>query len=281
MIGHSVGETVEVEVSYPEDHSDPELAGKTGVMRATIKSLKGRKLPELDDDFAASVGDYDSLAALRESIRAQMQQASDEHADEEMRNQVLRFIVQGTEVELPEAMVEQATERSYEGLMEDLQRTGMSVEDFAEAVGADEETLRANQRTRAESGLKLHVALGKLRELREVEAEETDLLAEMMRLAADTGADLNMVQQAAALQVGFGEELRDRALTRKLIDGIVAEAEVEDVPIAEYEAGSVTSEQEPDEQVAGAAQGAAAADEASPSVEAEHAQTQDQESDEQ
>ncbi len=282
MIGHAVGDTVELEVDYPEDHEDAGLAGRKGTITATITSLKGRELPELSDEFAASIGEYETLDDLRENVKEQIAKAGENYAAEEMRSQALRYIIEGTEVEIPEEFITDAADRSFEGLQQDLQRSGMSLEDFAEAANVDEDTLAANQRARAESGLKLHFALESLSEQWGIEASETDMLEEMQAIADETGSDLMVVQQAAALQPGFGEELRDRATRRMLVDRIVAEAQVEDVPADEYQAeqeaeAAAQADEEPE--VAEPAEGEAT--ETPDAAEAESVDAADQESDEQ
>ena len=139
-----------------------------------------------------------------------------------MRSQALEQLLDGVEVELPEEFVTDAAQRSAAGLMQEIQRSGMTVEDFAEAVGIDEETLAENQRARAASGLKLHFALEALIEQWEIEADEDDIATEMQRMADETGNSLMMVQQATQLQPGFGEELLERATRTKLIAAVVA-----------------------------------------------------------
>lgn len=230
MIDHEVGETVEVPVAYPDDHPDEALAGKKGVLRATITSVRGRELPELDDEFAQSLGDYRTLAELRAQLRESLEKGNAEYAQEALRGQVMEFIAMNSEVDLPEEVMDSVTQHGFESLMRDLERSGMSVEEFAEVAGTDEEGLRARERSRAATGMTLYLALGKLIEQRGIEVEEADLRHEMQRVALESGADLETVFQAAQIQPGFAEEMRKRAERTKLLDTIIAEAQVEDVP---------------------------------------------------
>ena len=236
LIGHTPGDIVERPFEYGEDHPDEALRGRSGRIIAEIDSFSARKLPDLDDDFAQSLGDYETLEALRASTREQFEKRAADEAREELRGQVLRCILENAEVELPEEFVERTAERSYDDLRSELQRVGMSLEEFAEVAHSDEEGLRDNERRRAESALKLNFALDALAEELGVEVADDDLTAELQRVAAESGGDLEFVQQAAALQPDFADEMRDRALRRKLIDHIVDSAEIEDVPADEYEA---------------------------------------------
>ncbi|MBD3292842.1 MAG: trigger factor [Armatimonadia bacterium] len=235
LVGHEPGDIVEVEYTFEDDHPDESLAGNTATIIAEIDSFSARELPELDDEFAQSLGDYEDLDELMSSIREQLQAERDREADEELRSQVLRHILENTEVELPEQFVEEAADRSLDDLRDELQQTGMSLEEFAEANDVDEDELRESQRARALSSLKLHFALQALAQEREVEATEEDVTAELQRIAAQAGGDMSFVQQAAALQPNFMDEVQDRVLRRILLEDIIESAEIEEIGAEEYE----------------------------------------------
>ena len=161
---------------------------------------------------------------------------------------MLREIVENTEVELPEVLVERAAQRSFEGFMGDLERMGISLEGFTEAAGTDEEALRANQQARAESGLKLHFSLQAIADREEIEVTDEDLQDEIGRYARESDGEISFIEEAAAIQEGFADELRERAVVRKLVDVIVDAADIEDVPREAYEAEDGEEEAEQDDE---------------------------------
>lgn len=234
LIGHTPGDIVEEQFEYGDDHPDEALRGKSARIIVEIDSFSGRKLPELTDEFAQGLGEFESLEALRSSIREQLQAEEDRKAEDELRSQVLRQIAEGTQIELPEDMVETAAARSFDQLASDLQQLGMSPEDFAEAIGITTDGLRENQYARARGTLTLHFALEALAEELGIEVEDEDLNAELMRVAEESGGDLEFVRQAAMLQPNFADDMRDRAMRRKLIAQLIAGAQIEDVPAEEY-----------------------------------------------
>ncbi|GEM_PF-5512688 len=236
LIGHAPGETVEVEYTFSEDHPNEDLAGKNARVSAEISSFSARKLPDLTDEFAQSLGDYETLDDLRGSIREQLEAAARAVADEELRGQVLRQILEGTTVDIPEQMIDEAAGRGFDELHSELQQTGMSVEEFAEANDMDVEELRENQRSRAETTLKLHFAVETLARAQEIEPSEADLMLELNQVAEQTGSDLGFVLQAASVQPQFMDDMRDRATRRLLLDRLIASAEVEEVTQEEYDA---------------------------------------------
>ncbi len=235
LIGHEPGDIVDVDYTFDEDHPDESLAGNSARVIAEIDSFSARELPELDDEFARSLGDYENMEQLRESVREQLQEAREEEADEELRSQVLRHIVENVEMELPKQFVDEAAESSLDDLRSELQQTGMSIEEFAEASGLTEEELRENQQARAISSLKLHFALEAFAEQRGIEVSEDDVTAELQRIADQADGDMQFVQQAAALQPNFLDEVEGRVMRRRLLEDIIGEAEVEDVSAEEYE----------------------------------------------
>lgn len=236
LVGHEAGDTVEVTYEYPEDHPDTDLAGRAARVIAEISEFSGRVVPELDDEFAQNLGDYEGIDDLRASIREQLEAEAEREVEQELHAQVTRHIVQNTEIELPDALVERAVERSREDLMGELEGVGMSMEELAAAGGTDEEQLRARQERDAVESLTLHFATQALTEERGIEVTDEDAARELQRIADETGGDMEMVQQAAAVQPGFGDEVRDRVMRRKLMEDIVASAEIEGVPQEQYEA---------------------------------------------
>lgn len=235
IVGREPGDIVEVRYTFDEGHPDETLAGNTATIIAEIDSFSARELPELDDEFARSLGDYEDLDELKSSIRDQLQAERDSEADEELRSQVLRHILENTEVEIPEQFVEEAADRSLDDLRDELQQTGMSLAEFAEANDVDEDELRDSQRARALGSLKLHFALQALAREREVELTEEDVTAELQRIAAQADGDMGFVQQAAALQPNFMEEIQDRVLRRRLLEDIIESAEIEELSAEQYE----------------------------------------------
>lgn len=236
MIGHKAGDTVEVPYEYPLDHPDEELAGKSARVLAEISSFSGRELPELDDEFARGLGNYDDLDDLRATLRDQLQQEADRQADQALHAQVLQFLAENTEVALPGEFVERAVQRSQDDLLRELQGVGMSLEEFIEASSSDPDEFERRQEEEAINTLTLHFATEALAREREIELDEEDMVQELQRIANDSGGDMQAVQQAAALQQGFGDEVRERAIRRKLIAEIVESAEIEDIPLEQYEA---------------------------------------------
>jgi len=235
MIDKRVGDTVSVEYQYPEDHEDAQLAGKQTTLSATIDQIMERKLPQLDDEFAATQGDFKTLAELTEALTKQLADKFDQDAREEAENNALAAILADTDIDLPESLVEAAAAESFENLQAQLERDGLSLEAFAEIAQIEEDEIRANERVRAEASLKLHFVLDEIRRLEELELDEEEFAAEVARFADSAGVDADFIQQSLQVQEGLEEQLRERAIRSKVINFIVDSSEIEEVAREDYE----------------------------------------------
>ena len=254
MIGKKIGDTVSIEYEYPEDHEDAELAGKNTTVSATIDQIMERKLPELDDEFAATQGDFETLEELTEALREQLTRQFEQQARQEAENNALAAILAGTQIDLPESLVESAADDSFDNFQANLEREGLSLQAFTEIAQVEEDELRANETARAEASLKLHFALDEIRHLEELEVDEEDFEAEIARFAESAGVDADFVRQSLQLQEGLEEQLRERAMRNKIINFIVENSEIEEVAQEEYEAVKKREREKLEQQAAAAAE---------------------------
>jgi len=235
MVGKKIGDTVNVEHTYPDDYDDADLAGKQVAICATIDQIMERRLPDLDDEFAKSQGDFESLVVLREVISEQLARQLEDRARQEVENNALTAILAGTQVDLPESLVDQIAAGGFDRFQQRLEAEGLSLEAFTEIAQVSEDDVRANERVRAEAALKLELTLAEIGRLEDMELTDDDLEAEIKRFAAVVGADEGFVRQALGVQDGLEEELRERALRNKIVGFIVDNSEVEEVAREDYE----------------------------------------------
>jgi trigger factor len=234
LIGRMVGQTVEIEHEYPEDFEDDELAGQTATITAKINEIREVQLPELDDEFAQAQ-DFEDLEDLKESVRKQVQNRLERQAREEAENSALAKILAGTTIDLPEQLVDQMAASSFEQFQSQLQSEGLDMEAFGDIAGVSEDEVRENERTRAEASLKLNFVLSEIQKREEIETDEQDLDEEIERFAQSSGSDPDFIRQALELQDGLEEQLRERALRTKIMDFILDEADIRDIPRDEWE----------------------------------------------
>jgi trigger factor len=235
MIGKKVGDTVAVEHTYPEDYEDPELAGKNVIVAATIGKIVELKLPEINDEFAKSIGEFADLDDLRSTLRDQVAKELREWAESEAESNALAVVMAHADVDLPPSLVARAAALSFEQFKADLEREKLSIEEFTDISQTTEEELRANEIMRATTRLRFSAVIDEIRRREEIEIEAEDFDAAIAAFAADADVTADFVRQSMVVQEDLEEQLRERALRDKTIAFIVANCEVEEVPREQYE----------------------------------------------
>ncbi|MDR3345269.1 MAG: trigger factor [Oscillospiraceae bacterium] len=195
IIGHGAGEHIDVNVSFPEEYHAEELAGKPVVFKVFIHELKHKELPELDDEFAKDLGDYDTLAQLRDGVRAELLEQRQNHADEHFESNVLEALIDAVEGEIPPPMVEQQAKEQVKSMAENLQRQNLQLEVYLQYIGQTPEEFEQSQYPAAERRVRLELALEKIVELEAFEVTAEELEAEYAKIAEQYGIDAERVQK--------------------------------------------------------------------------------------
>ncbi len=229
VLGHFAGQEVVVEEQIPED-DDSDLAGRTLRYVAKILEVKERQLPEVNDEFAAKVGDFSSVDELREEIRRRLAQESEDQARESLETQAIAYLLANSDIELPEMLIANATQAELEELDSRLEAAGSSLDELVEAGTIDRERMESSQRRRAILGLEARICLEALIESQGLETEEQDVRAEIEKLARETGNAVSFIEQAYEVQEEISQRIDERAKTRRALRWIIEKAEVEEVP---------------------------------------------------
>jgi trigger factor len=206
--GKKLGETVEFEERFPEDHRVEALRGKVAKMTATLKALNTRLVPSLDDAFAKQIGveGIETLDQLRARIRSDMEKAQARVADAEFKNALVKEALSKNEFEVPPAMVERAIDVLIEGATQRFAQSGIDMSELQ----LDYARMRADLRDQALFHVRGRLLLEAIAEAEKVEATEEDFQAEAARIAEEAGAPLAKVQQQMR-----GKEARE-ALRNKI-----------------------------------------------------------------
>ncbi len=183
LVGHAVGEELDVNVTFPAEYHANELAGKAAVFKVKINEVQQRELDELDDDFAMEVSEYDTLEALKQSIRDENQKQLDEQADLEVENQLVSQIVETIEGEIPEVMYESRMDEMVRDFAFRLENQGLNLETYLKYTGMDEKAFRDGFREQAEKQVKMRLALETVVRLEGIAASDEDIGKEVARIA--------------------------------------------------------------------------------------------------
>jgi trigger factor len=221
--GKKEGDVLEVPQPYPASHPDPRVAGKTVVFTLTIKSVKEKKLPALDDEFAKDCGPFTSLQEIKDKLRNGMEQALKREIEDTYKDTIIKRLVETHHFDLPETLVE----RELEAIIR--QHAQQQKGDAHKSPGTEDLThLRQEHRNEAARRVKLGLVLETIAEKEGLTVTQDDLNAEIMRLASELKMPANdLVKMIKAGGQESIDELRNRTLADKALDFVYRNAVIQ------------------------------------------------------
>ena len=194
MVGHSIGEEFDVNVTFPEEYHAEELAGQPAVFKVTIHQIKMTELPELDDEFAKDVSEFDTLAEYKEDIRADLLRKAEEKAKDDADNKLMDALIDLLDADIPEVMYDKKVDENVRDFSYRLQSNGMKLDDYFTYTGLDMESFRGQFREQAIRQVKLRLALEKIAELEAVAVSDEDVENEYANLAKNYDIPVDQVK---------------------------------------------------------------------------------------
>ena len=213
LTGARVGDDKTFEVRYREDHPQSRFAGKTASYTVHIDSIKEKQLPALDDDFAKSLGEYETLGELRADIRKNLEEHKHNHAEEQMRDALLRWLEENNEFEVPESLVEHQIQVRLQRLMRDLSRQGLN----PQQLDMDWGKIRNEQYDQAIRDVRGSLILDHLADKEGVRISEEDVDAEIETLAAEMQQSTHSVRDALNNSNGI-ERIKGQIRNKRILD---------------------------------------------------------------
>lgn len=225
IVGLKKDERKDLTIDFNEDFGDRRLAGKGVTFRIHVQDIKKKDLPELNDDFARSLGnDFKSLTDLRERVKEDITLQEERKLDRELKSRLLKKITATVDFELPEVMVEDEIERSMATIKQNVLRAGARFE----SSGISEEKMRQELRTAAEERVREKVVLGKIADMEDIRVEESDIRDGFHELAAQTGNNPAMLQQYYE-ENNLMDSFRNQLLVEKILNHLVQGAKISEV----------------------------------------------------
>lgn len=183
LVGAKLGEETEVNVTFPEEYHAEELKGKPAVFKVTVKEIKEKEYPELNDEFAKDVSDFDTLDEYKEDIRKNVLEQKQKLADDDVDKQIIDKLVELLEAEIPEAMFENKINDDIKEFSYRLQSQNIDINTYLKYTGMDAKSLREGFRSQAERQVKLRLALEKIAQNENFEATSEDIENEFSKIA--------------------------------------------------------------------------------------------------
>jgi len=172
LIGAALNQELEVNVTFPEDYHNENLKGKPAVFKVRINEIKYRELPNLDDEFAQDVSEFDTLEEYKADIKKKLEEKAQQEAERKYENEIIKKAVENAEVDIPEVMVERQIGNIIKRLEMALAYQGINMQSYMEIMGLDENKLHEEYRERAYEEVKTELVLEKIAQAEKVEASE-------------------------------------------------------------------------------------------------------------
>ncbi|MFA9398011.1 MAG: trigger factor [Clostridiaceae bacterium] len=183
LIGMKVGESKDVNVTFPEDYGKEELNGKEALFEVIVNDIKFKELTELDDEFAKEVSEFDTLEELKADIKAKMDKANTERENREYEDGVIAQVAENANVEIPDVMVEKEIDYMIKNFESRLSQQGLDLKTYYQYTNTTEENMRDMMKDGSTQKVKQDLVIEKIAEVEKVEATEEELLAKATEVA--------------------------------------------------------------------------------------------------
>lgn len=218
VAGHKAGEEFDVNVTFPEQY-EPSLAGKDAVFKCKINEIKAKELPELDDEFAKDVSEFDTLDELKDDLKKQIAERKEANAKTDFENQIIEQICENMEVEIPECMFTQKCDEMVQDYAYRLQMQGLDLNTYLQYLGQTMDQFKEQFMEGAKQQVKSKLALDAIVKAENIEASEEEIEAEINKLAEQYNMEADKIKAAVP-----AEQLSADITTRKAVDFIVDNA---------------------------------------------------------
>ena len=222
LIDKNIGEEVDVNVTFPEEYQAEELAGKPALFKVTVKEIKEKQLPELDDEFAAEVSEFDTLAEYKEDVKKNLTTKRENDVKNAKENAVIDAIIEDAKMEIPEAMVTTQQRQMVQEFAQNIQMQGLSIEQYFQFTGLTAEKMLEQVKPQAEKRIKSRLVLEAVVKAENLVATEEDFEAEVAKMAESYKMEADKIKESIG-EEGKKQMMEDLAVS-KAAEFVVNEA---------------------------------------------------------
>lgn len=222
LVGAKIGEETQVNVTFPKDYHAEDLKGKKAMFKVTVKEIKEKQLPEIDDDFVKDISEFDTLEDYKKDIKEKLQKANEQKGKQETENLVIDEIIKVAKVDVPDCMIETQLENIARDFDYRLSMQGMNLQKYLEMTGSDINAFKEQFKDQAEKQVRISLVLEAVSKEEKVKVSQKDIDAEMQKMADNYKMELDKVKEL------FREEdlksLENEILTQKTVELLVKNA---------------------------------------------------------
>lgn len=224
LIGKNIGEECEVNVTFPTEYHAAELAGKPATFKVTVKEIKVKELPALDDEFAGEVSEFETLEEYKKDIEAKLQVTKEKQAATENENRVVDKVVKAATMEIPDKMVESHIDNMMQDTARRMQSQGMSMDLYMKYTGMDEAQLRDQLRPQALSRIQTRLVMEAVAKAENIEVSDERLEEEIAKMAENYKMEAGKLKEYMSEQ--DKKQLKEDIAVQEAVDLLVAEAKL-------------------------------------------------------
>ena len=222
IIGMKIDEEKDINVKFPEEYFSEELKGKDATFKVKLHEIKKKELPEVDDEFAKDVSEFDTIKELKASIKEKLEEENKNKAKYETEEEAIKTVCDNTEIDIPSGMVETETDNMIKDIEQRLMYQGLNFAQYLQMMGKTEEDMRNEMKEQAERQVKTKLVLEAIVVAEKIEATEEEIKAKLEEMATMYGKDVKELESNASLKAYVAES----AKTEKAISFIVDNAKI-------------------------------------------------------
>ena len=195
LVGAKIDDLVDVNVTFPEEYHAEELKGKPAVFKVKVNEIKVRELPELDDDFASEVSEFDTLAEYKADVRAKLEEKAKEKAESEIKNKVIEKAIENAEFDLPDKMVDGQIDNMINDMAQRLSYQGMSLDMYMQYTGQTVDQMREVYRDQAKKDVSASLVIDAIRKAEGIEVSPEEIEMNLVDMAKKYNMELDKLKE--------------------------------------------------------------------------------------
>ena len=225
LVGMKLNEEKDLSVKFPEEYHAENLAGKDAVFTVKVNEIKEKELPELDDEFAKDVSEFDTLEDLKADVKAKLQKTKDEYADRELENKLVKMAAENATVEIPEAVIDSQVENMVYDFEYQLKYQGLDLENYLKFTNMSIEGLKEQMRPDAKSRVLNSLVIEAISKSENIESTEEDLEQELAKMAESYKMEVDKLK--STLRPSDMDYIKDTVVARKTVEFIKGNANLQ------------------------------------------------------
>ena len=218
IIGMKIGEEKDINVTFPKEYFEKNLAGKPAVFHVILNSISVKELPKLDDEFAKDVSEFDTLAELKKSIKDKKQKENEERAKTETENAAIDAVIKDTKIDIPEGMIELEIDQMEDNIDQRLQYQGLSLNQYLKMMGKTENDMRKEYREDAIKNIQTRLVLEQIVADEKIKEDEKYIKDELEKMAKQYGKKVEELEKNEDIKDYLSKASKNEQAVKLLVD---------------------------------------------------------------